>query len=43
MYVVEGVSKKGEGFIATKDIPKGTRIISEDPVITVERLVANIE
>ncbi|PSN63744.1 SET domain-containing protein [Corynespora cassiicola Philippines] len=34
MYTVEDVPGKGKGLIATKDIPKGTRIISEIPIIT---------
>ena len=43
MYAVEDVSGKGKGLIATKDIPKGTRIISKKPAITVGRPVANME
>lgn len=43
MYVVEGVSGKREGLIATKNILKGMGVVSEKPVITVERPVANME
>jgi hypothetical protein len=43
MYAVENVPGKGKGLIATKDIPKGTRIISEKPVITVGPPIANME
>ncbi|CAG5138041.1 uncharacterized protein ALTATR162_LOCUS274 [Alternaria atra] len=43
MYAVEDISGKGKGIIATKDIPKGTRIISETAFITVGRPIANME
>ena len=34
VYAVEDVPGKGKGLIATRDIPKGTRIISKEPIIT---------
>jgi hypothetical protein len=34
MYALRDVAGKGKGLVATKDIPKGTRILSEKPVIT---------
>ncbi|KAF2807047.1 SET domain-containing protein [Mytilinidion resinicola] len=43
MYAVEDVPGKGKGLIATKDIPKGTRIISEKPIIASGRHVADME
>ena len=43
MYAVEDVPGKGKGLIATMDIPQGTRIVSEKPVITVGRPIANME
>jgi hypothetical protein len=38
MYVLKDVEGKGKGLVATEDIPKGTRILSEKPVITTPRL-----
>jgi len=35
MYAIQDVSGKGKGLIATRDVPKGTRIISEKPVFAV--------
>lgn len=43
MYIVDDVSGKGKGLVTTKDIPKGTRIIAEKPIITVGQSVASIE
>ncbi|KAF2120400.1 hypothetical protein BDV96DRAFT_683838 [Lophiotrema nucula] len=43
MYAIEDVPGKGKGLIATKDIPKGTRIVSEKPIINSGRHVANME
>src|SRR5438105_5040445 len=43
MYTFEDVPGKGKGLIATKDILKGTRIISEKPIITSGRHVADME
>lgn len=43
MYAIEDVPGKGKGLIATEDIPKGTRIISEKPVITLSQNLADIE
>jgi hypothetical protein len=43
MYALEDVLGKGKGLIATKHIPKGTRIISEKPILTVPRHAPNLE
>jgi len=43
MFTVEDVPKKGKGLIASRNIPKGTRIICERPVITAERIPTNLE
>lgn len=43
MYAVEDVPGKGKGLIATMDILKGTRIISEKPIVTSGLHVANME
>lgn len=34
-YVLKDVPGKGRGLIATERIPKGTRILSEQPVVTI--------
>jgi hypothetical protein len=43
MYAVEDVPGKGKGLIATKDITKGARIISEKPVLTLGQQIADME
>ncbi len=43
MYTIEDVPGKGKGLLASKDIPKGTRIISETPVITSGEDVRNTD
>jgi hypothetical protein len=43
MYAVEDVPGKGKGLIATHNIPKGTRIISEQPIITSGHYNADME
>jgi len=43
VYALEDVPGKGKGLIAARDIPKGTRIISEKPFVTVPGNVANME
>ena len=43
LYAIEDVPGKGKGLIATKNIPKGTRIISEKPAITVGGGIASME
>lgn len=43
MYIVEDVPGKGKGLVATRDIPKGTKIIAEKPIVTVEQSVASIQ
>ena len=43
LYAIEDVPGKGKGLIATKDISKGTRIISEKPAITVGGRIASME
>lgn len=35
MYAVRDVPGKGEGLVAIKRIPKGTRILFEEAIITV--------
>ncbi|KAK3938623.1 SET domain-containing protein [Diplogelasinospora grovesii] len=35
LYVIRDVPGKGKGMIATQKIPRGTRILSEEPIITV--------
>lgn len=35
MYEIQDVPGKGKGLVATRAIPKGTRILSEKPIITV--------
>lgn len=35
MYTVQDVPGKGKGLIASQDIPQGTRILSEEPIIRV--------
>ncbi|KAF1994263.1 SET domain-containing protein [Amniculicola lignicola CBS 123094] len=43
MFTVEDVPGKGKGLVATKDIPKGTRIISEIPIITSGQDIRDVE
>jgi hypothetical protein len=38
MYALEDVPGKGKGFVAIENIPRGTRILSEPPVITTPEL-----
>jgi hypothetical protein len=40
MYIIKDVPGKGKGLVATERIPKGTRILSEQPVITIPPLHA---
>jgi hypothetical protein len=35
MYTLQDIKGKGKGLVATKNIAKGTRIISEHPVVTI--------
>ena len=42
MCAVKSVPSKGKELIATKHISKGTRIISENPIVISGRHVANI-
>lgn len=35
IYSIEDIPGKGKGLVATKDIPKGARIISDNPIISV--------
>ena len=37
LYVLQDVSGKGKGLVAIEKISKGTRILSEEPIITVPR------
>ncbi|CCE29284.1 uncharacterized protein CPUR_02977 [Claviceps purpurea 20.1] len=34
MYVLQDIPGKGKGLVATRNIPRGTRILSEQPLIT---------
>lgn len=43
VYAVEDVPGKGKGVIATRDIPKGTRIVSEEPFVTGSQHVTSME
>ncbi|KAJ4352511.1 uncharacterized protein N0V89_007860 [Didymosphaeria variabile] len=43
IYAVEDIPGKGRGLIATKDIAKGTRIISEKPIVSISQSGGNIE
>ncbi|CCE29286.1 uncharacterized protein CPUR_02979 [Claviceps purpurea 20.1] len=35
MYALQDIPGKGKGLVATRNIPKGTRILSEQPLITI--------
>jgi hypothetical protein len=35
MYALQQIPGKGKGLVATRTIPMGTRILSEEPVIRV--------
>lgn len=35
IYALQDVPGKGKGLVVTQKIPKGTRILSEEPVITI--------
>ncbi|KAG6166335.1 hypothetical protein E4U23_003603 [Claviceps purpurea] len=35
MYVVQDIPGKGKGLVATRNIPKGTRILCEEPLFTI--------
>ena len=37
MYALQDVPGKGKGLVAIEKIPKGTRILSEEPIITIPR------
>jgi hypothetical protein len=39
MYALQEVPGKGKGLVATRKIPKGTRILSEEPIIRVSEAV----
>jgi hypothetical protein len=43
IYSLQGVSGKGKGLVAIKKIFKGTRILSEEPIITIPGNKLNIE
>ncbi|KAF8852703.1 SET domain-containing protein [Acephala macrosclerotiorum] len=43
MYALQDVPGKGKGLVAIKNISKGTRILSEEPIITIPRNEMNIE
>lgn len=37
MYALRDILGKGKGLVAIEKISKGTRILSDDPIITVPR------
>ncbi|KAG6304768.1 hypothetical protein E4U45_001165 [Claviceps purpurea] len=39
MHVLQDIPGKGKGLVATREIPKGTRILSEQPLITLPATV----
>ncbi|PGH36549.1 hypothetical protein GX50_00586 [[Emmonsia] crescens] len=43
MYAFQDVPGRGQGLVAIKNIPKGTRILSEEPIITIPRNKMNSE
>ncbi|KAF2438447.1 SET domain-containing protein [Karstenula rhodostoma CBS 690.94] len=43
IYAVQDIPGKGRGLIAIKDIAKGTRVISEKPIITMSNIIASIQ
>jgi hypothetical protein len=43
MYAIKEVPGKGKGLVATKDIPAGTRIVSEKPIIDSGRQVTGMD
>ena len=43
IYSLQGVPGKGKGLVAIKKISKGTRILSEEPIITIPSNKLNIE
>jgi hypothetical protein len=43
MYTLRDVPGKGKGLVASEKIPKGTRILSEKPVITTPERQRNAE
>ncbi|OAL51541.1 SET domain-containing protein [Pyrenochaeta sp. DS3sAY3a] len=43
MYTIEDVPGKGKGLVAAKDIPKGTRILTEEPIIRVEPPIGSMK
>ena len=43
MYALRDVPGKGKGLVAIEKISKGTRILSEEPIITVPRNKSNSE
>jgi endonuclease V-like protein UPF0215 family len=42
MYAIQDVPGKGKGLIATEKISKGTRILSEEPIITISEAEPDI-
>lgn len=43
MYIIKDVPGKGKGLIATSRIPKGTRILSEEPIIRLPAAENDVE
>lgn len=43
MYALQGVPGKGKGLVSTRKISKGTRILSEEPVISLGETLSQIQ
>ncbi|KAK3303898.1 uncharacterized protein B0T15DRAFT_485695 [Chaetomium strumarium] len=43
MYVIQEIPGKGFGLVATTKIPRGTRILSEEPIITIPEHALDME
>jgi hypothetical protein len=39
IYALQEVLGKGKGLVATRKIPRGTRILSEEPIVRVPEAV----
>jgi len=42
-YALQEVLGKGKGLVATRKIPRGTRILSEEPIVRVPEAVLNCQ
>jgi hypothetical protein len=41
-YTIRAVPGRGQGFVATSKIPKGTRILAEPPILTIPRQATSL-